>query len=172
MNQPIIDHRATHYPVYIENNNPPFKTADRYLVGYIPISKARPLFNLCYQGFDWGICFEEMELEKRGEFTVNACEMQEAIHYAATLARYIRIATEHPTNECTFTIAFTVQGCPRKGELGLDYADYRAAIEKRMNELDSDGNLEWQEAVTLIESRRENEGGICHAINQELEGLE
>lgn len=155
------------YPVFIENNNQPHGLPDRYLVGHIQDIKARHLFDRCYNHFGWGICYGEMELEKRGEFTINADEISEAIHYAVHVAKFIKEIAAEPSFECSFSLDFTIQGCPgRKGET-LECSDFRDAIERRMAELDKAGNLEWLDAVKCNESKRDFRD-IVVCLNKEL----
>lgn len=147
------------YPVVIESNRKS-EYKDRFVVGHIPENKLRNLFAQCSNAWGWAICYDEMELEKQDEFIVWADEIGEACLYASELPGLIRNATARNTYDCLFSIGFSIQGCPQPHGAGLEYSDFRAAIERRMADLDTAGNLEWLEAVQCLESVEEQEGMV------------
>jgi hypothetical protein len=150
------------YPVVIENSSQSSDSTyrDRFVVGHCPENKLRVLFNICSNAWGWAICYDEMELEKTDEFIVWANDIAEACLYASELPVLIRNATARHTYDCLFSIGFSIQGCPLPNGDRLEASDFRAAIERRMADLDTAGNLEWAEAVQCLESVEEQEGKV------------
>lgn len=153
----------THFDVVIENAYRPTdgkRNLDRFTVGTIPVNKARDLFRGCYAAFGWAISFDEMELEKHGAFIVWSSEVSDTCFYMQELPGLIRAATDSKSYDCLFSIGFSIQGCGKKDGEDLDCTDFRAAIERRMADLDTSGNLEWLEAIKCHESVEEVEGMV------------
>jgi hypothetical protein len=66
-------------------------------------------------------------------------------------------AVKPKTYNHTFTLAFSVSGCTDPEGEGITAEEYRSALEKRMDDLDSEGDLVWEEALGAPEDTYEED---------------